>query len=611
MSKSTLLFRSRGNLANDPRYSSAARVISIDEMLSYRNTFREKPTPEFDFATILYDARHEKPVAPPAPLVTSESGYRVKDAASISEGEKTLRNVQSVLNKLTEKNYEELKQQVLQLHMQDSEVIDGVVKRIYDKALDEPAFSAFYAQLCYDIALYAHNCEKENKSKTIEGEQLRKSILTRAQATFEEISHLCSTDADEVDKIRRKKLANIKFVGELFLRNLLKAKVIINIIAEIFSTTESTPTPPSAIDAEVGLELLNVVGKELDKTANTQRVWDVIHEHMTTDAFGTRLKFLFQNLLDLRAANWVKKEEIPEPTPAPSLTPAPTQTQQVRGAVKRSPTDVPPPPPPPPSAEMSREEKERMKQAALACVPETFTTEHLRKACSIVRDTILDRNWEKTKQEFSSMLPGEPPQAEKNSRMACFFGLMKSACLTSRDVDSKEYVTGLTNSVWDSSEVCRGVAWALTDAITERVSEDCPKFYERFAAITAGSLAASHIPVLTAIKDVFARSANYLDALIPVRDGTVEWELDFVTVWESYLKGCVETKRQLPTIVEVLDALGSVRFTQTLRNILPDFVQALILENLCSKEELEQWCSANEANPKMQELVNELTNMIL
>ncbi|CUI10882.1 Hypothetical protein, putative [Bodo saltans] len=79
-------------------------VISIDEMLSFRNTFKNKPAPDFDFSTILKDARASKVVIPAA-LPTTENGYKVVDAAKLEKGEKTVRVIQSTLNKLTEKNY--------------------------------------------------------------------------------------------------------------------------------------------------------------------------------------------------------------------------------------------------------------------------------------------------------------------------------------------------------------------------------------------------------------------------------------------------------------------------------------------------------------------------
>lgn len=616
----SLLFRSRGNLANDAKYATSARVMTIDEMLSFRNTWKEKLTPDYDFVALLKDARTVKPNPSAAPLSMSENGYRVRDAKTMAEAEKTIRTIQSVLNKLAEKNYDELKTKVLQLQMLDDDVVAGVVKRIYDKALEEPAFSGLYAQLCRDIALYSHECQINNQPMTIDGDQLRKSLLTRAQATFEEMSHLSATDDAEVDKIRKKKLANIKFVGELFHGQLLKPRVIVGIIAEIFNTESENPQPPSLINAEVGLELLNVVGKELDRTVgNTSRIWETIRHHQSSSALGKRLTFLYQNLLDWQASGWApKKEEVAAAEAAAAAAAAAAQAAAVAALQARphidhkgnimstsaSATDL--------SAGASGESAKPSKDskfAALARPPEAFNEEHARKVCSIVRDTIVDSNWEKTKQEFSTLLPGE---AEHSCRMACFFGLMTQLCQTARESERSELVSGITNPIWEPSEVCRGVAWALTDAICKRTVEDCPKYYDRFAAVVCGPLASSaHIPIQTAVKDVFARTANYLDALFPVMDGSPEWDVDFVTVWELYVKGCVEGGKNLPPIVDVLDALGSVRQTPFMRNILPDFVQTMISENLCTKDELEQWAAKHEHNTKVHELVRELKAMFL
>lgn len=579
-------------------------VISVDEMLSYRNTFKAKPAPEFDFAAILKDARATK-IVTPAALPTSENGYKVTDAAKLEKGEKTVRVIQSTLNKLTEKNYRELSDKVLELEMLDDKVIDEVVSRIYDKALDEPAFSPWYAQLCFDISKYAYTCQTNGQPSSIEGESLRRAVVFRAQATFDSMAHTDTQDEAELTKLRKRKLANIKFVGELFVRKLLKKTIMMAIVQEIFHTGDVNPTPPSKIDAEVGLEFLNVVGKELEsQQVALARVWEVIRMHMASGAFGKRLTFLYQNLLDLQASGWVRKEEPP--------------------VVADS---APPPPPPPPAQHTSLSKygtpsasassnnldgkatlNAESKMVALALPPDSFDDKLSRKVVSAIRDTLLDGKWENTHAEFSAVLANEPQHA---SRAACFFGIMTQICTSAKDIDRKDLTAGLANSFWDPVEVSRGVAWALTSAIVNRTAEDCPKFYSRFVEALAGPLALSHITILTAVKDVFARTANYLDALYTPYEGFSSWDLEFVETWESYVKQCVELGKDIPPIGDVLASLGSVRQTPFMQGILDDFVQAMISANLCTKAEIDEWQRQHANNNKMKDLVQQLSAMIL
>jgi hypothetical protein len=578
-------------------------VISIDEMLSYRNTFQNKPAPDFDFATILKDARASKVVVPAA-LPTSENGYKVVDAATLAKGEKTVRAIQSILNKLTEKNYRELSAKVLELEMLEDKVIDEVVSRIYDKALDEPTFSPWYAQLCFDISKYAFDCATNKLPSSIDGDSLRRSVVYRAQSTFDSMAHTECQDDAELNKLRKRKLANIKFVGELFLRKLLKKSIMMSIVQEIFRTGDVDPQPPSQIDAEVGLEFLNVVGKELEaQNMNLSRVLEVISIHMASGAFGKRLTFLYQNLLELQASGWIRKEEPPVAE-----------------------TTAPPPPPPPPaqlsgkhsssamtsSASLSNLDKAAVsaesKMVALALPPDSFDEKHARKVVSAIRDTLLDGKWENTNTEYSTVLPNEPPHA---SRAACFYGIMTQICTSTKDIDRKDLTSGLANSFWDPVEVCRGVAWALTSAIVNRTVEDCPKFYSRFVEALAGPLALTHINILTAVKDVFARTANYLDALYGPYEGFSQWDLEFVEIWEAYVKQCVELGKDIPAIGDVLASLGSVRQTPFMQGILADFVQAMISANLCTKAEIDEWQRQHATNNKMKELVQQLNAMIL
>jgi translation initiation factor 4G len=62
--------------------------------------------------------------------------------------EKVLRQVREILNKLTPQKFQKLAQDLIALDINSEERLKGVIDVIFEKAIDEPAFSQTYANLC-------------------------------------------------------------------------------------------------------------------------------------------------------------------------------------------------------------------------------------------------------------------------------------------------------------------------------------------------------------------------------------------------------------------------------------------------------------------------------
>ncbi|CAB4042339.1 eukaryotic translation initiation factor 4 gamma 1 isoform X1, partial [Paramuricea clavata] len=58
------------------------------------------------------------------------------------------RNVMAILNKLTPQKFKTLMEQFLALNIDTPERLEGVIDRIFEKAVAEPRFSVAYANLC-------------------------------------------------------------------------------------------------------------------------------------------------------------------------------------------------------------------------------------------------------------------------------------------------------------------------------------------------------------------------------------------------------------------------------------------------------------------------------
>ena len=67
--------------------------------------------------------------------------------------EKAVAAVTSILNKMTPENFEKLSNQLANLEMISSDVLQRVVGTVFDKAVDEPHFAVVYAELCHKMIL--------------------------------------------------------------------------------------------------------------------------------------------------------------------------------------------------------------------------------------------------------------------------------------------------------------------------------------------------------------------------------------------------------------------------------------------------------------------------
>ncbi|KAH9598271.1 MIF4G-like [Trypanosoma melophagium] len=272
----------------------------------------------------------------------------------------------------------------------------------------------------------------------------------------------------------------------------------------------------------------------------------------------------------------------------------------------------PPPPPPPPQSssasftpveeQLSVDEKKLM---ALAQPPESLTNEVRCKITRIARDAVeegmTNREW--MRDELSKVLgPGE---SEKQSCMASVYVILLRALMDTKESERKLFATALSKGEWERSILCRGIAWCLTKIIADRDVSDCPNIYAHFMDVV---VSIPELDMVSVARDVMARTANYLDALMVVYDCTDEWEEDFILVWDS-LAATVRRPGDNLTVSAVMDAVGSLRLGSFMRNILPDFVAAMVREGIFTEEELRVWREANESNQKMRGLLEELAQL--
>lgn len=117
-------------------------------------------------------------------------------------------------------------------------------------------------------------------------------------------------------KTKKKRiLANMKFIGNLFLRQLLSTRVVSSVLQEL-TLCDRADEVPDAHRLECACELLANVGYTLEdmpagKAAAAQvcgRLLDLRRRKASgKDCYPKRLQFVIQDVLDMRAAGRTKK----------------------------------------------------------------------------------------------------------------------------------------------------------------------------------------------------------------------------------------------------------------------------------------------------------------
>ncbi|KAK3721609.1 hypothetical protein QZH41_008287, partial [Actinostola sp. cb2023] len=150
----------------------------------------------------------------------------------------TIRKFRSILNKLTPQKFQKLIQQILDLDIDTPERLEEIINITFEKAINEPAFSVAYANMCRCLiptnvkvgskdgkdqtltfrTILLNKCQKEferEKNAEINIHEKMDELLKKG-LTDEEMKLKKAELAQEELKSRRRTLGNIRFIGELY-----------------------------------------------------------------------------------------------------------------------------------------------------------------------------------------------------------------------------------------------------------------------------------------------------------------------------------------------------------------------------------------------------------
>ena len=112
-------------------------------------------------------------IGPIVPLEKTENRYKVADAASVPPDEKLIRDMTSILNKLTPEKFAKLLKAYEELKIDTPERLRDVVYTVFEKAVAEPNFSPVYARFSVEII----SLEKNQRKKLSAEEQVSVRLL--------------------------------------------------------------------------------------------------------------------------------------------------------------------------------------------------------------------------------------------------------------------------------------------------------------------------------------------------------------------------------------------------------------------------------------------------
>uniref|UniRef100_A0A8B9KDM9 Eukaryotic translation initiation factor 4 gamma 1 n=1 Tax=Astyanax mexicanus TaxID=7994 RepID=A0A8B9KDM9_ASTMX len=232
------------------------------------------------------------------------------------------RRVRSILNKLTPQMFQSLMKQVTELTIDTEERLKGVIDLIFEKAISEPNFSVAYANMCRCLMglkvpttdkpgvtvnfrkLLLNRCQKEFEKDKDDDEIFEKKQKELDAATVGEEKQRLKEELEEAkDKARRRSLGNIKFIGELFKLKMLTENIMHDCIVKLLKNHDEE-------SLECLCRLLSTIGKDLDFEKAKPRMDQYFHQMekiIKERKTSSRIRFMLQDLIDLRRCNWVPR----------------------------------------------------------------------------------------------------------------------------------------------------------------------------------------------------------------------------------------------------------------------------------------------------------------
>ena len=230
-----------------------------------------------------------------------------------AEQEKIKKQVRITLNKLSPNNLDKLSKDILETCKKSHDYLKLVVLGIFEKAWSETKYTQMYSTLCKFLK---NSFEKFSypgqENSEFGGKNLFKyELLYVCEETFKynpsenDFTGLSNKEREEkLEKIKKKTLGNVRFIGELFNVNLITAKIILECVNSLLDLFERENNEDKLEGACV-LLLTGAASFERDKLlVSTNEIYKRLARILEGSAICSKNRFKIIDLQEFRASGW-------------------------------------------------------------------------------------------------------------------------------------------------------------------------------------------------------------------------------------------------------------------------------------------------------------------
>jgi len=250
-------------------------------------------------------------LTPVEPLTKSENRYKITKKADMEEDARKVRDINSILNKLTPEKFDTLvKRFQEEVPINDLKSLKEVVNCVFEKALSEASFCPTYATFCNTLSKANVGKNEQPFMENGQKQTFKRILLNQCQHEFE--SHAMSTDEEKSVRDAKKKrlLGTIRFIGELYIRKMATGRIIKECLSTLLGDY------PHAKDLEALCKLLETCGKYIDGSDPRllNSYFATLKQWSTDKSFDLdmRIRFKLKDVIELRQKKWkarIEKEE--------------------------------------------------------------------------------------------------------------------------------------------------------------------------------------------------------------------------------------------------------------------------------------------------------------
>ncbi|XP_052742439.1 eukaryotic translation initiation factor 4 gamma 1-like isoform X2 [Bicyclus anynana] len=239
------------------------------------------------------------------------------------------KNFRDILNKFTLQKFDTWLNRVRGLEITTQARLEGIVDIIFKKAIKEPNFSEAYAMLCMKLSQL--KVPRDNASDQYVN--FRGLIISRCQNQFmnkkidEQVLKLEKEVEDCDDPVKKKELlerlakeqrrvsdlsvGNAKFIGELYKLGMLTSKIMTYCMKNLVNEMNEE-------NLESLCKLLTTIGQKMENDYNhlylkneLDDIFKTLYaiDFRKTNGVSSRVRFIIQDVIDLRNKSWITKDE--------------------------------------------------------------------------------------------------------------------------------------------------------------------------------------------------------------------------------------------------------------------------------------------------------------